>query len=169
MVALQADEIFACLARHGVRYVVIGGLAAILHGSPQLTFDVDICPAKETDNLAKLAAALREMEARIRTPDAPEGVSFTCDATFLSRVSLLNLVTRFGELDVSFDPSGTRGFEDLRTRSLDLKLGTSPVPVAALEDVIRSKEAANRPKDLRTLPLLRQLLQEIRARRKRSS
>lgn len=51
MSPLQADEIFACLDRHGVRYVLIGGLAAVLHGSPLATFDADICPAGDTENL----------------------------------------------------------------------------------------------------------------------
>lgn len=164
MAPLQADEIFACLARHGVRYVVIGGIATILHGSPQLTFDADICPARDEPNLERLAAALRELDARIRTADRPGGVPFTCDATFLSGVSILNLVTRLGEVDVSFVPSGTTGFEDLRARSVPMRIKDHEVHVAALEDVIRSKECANRPKDQRALPLLKQLLLEIRKR-----
>jgi len=63
---LQADAILACLEQNGVRYVLIGGLAAILHGSPQATFDADICPARDGDNLEKLATALVQMRARIR-------------------------------------------------------------------------------------------------------
>jgi hypothetical protein len=161
---LQADEILSCLERHRVRYVVIGGLAAILHGSPQVTLDADICPASDSPNLDALAAALREMAARIRAGDAPEGLRFACDAPFLAGVSLLNLVTRFGDLDLSFTPSGTGGYADLSQRAVSVSIGDFKVPVAALEDVIRSKEAANRPKDLRSLPLLRQLLAEIRRR-----
>lgn len=80
MAALQAEEIFACLVRHRVQFIVIGGLAAVLHGSPAATFDADICPARDPDNLGRLAAALREMDARIRTPDTPDGVRFGCDA-----------------------------------------------------------------------------------------
>jgi len=60
---LQAEEIFACLDRHGVRYVLIGGLAAVLQGSPLATFDVDICPARGTDGLRRLAEALAELDA----------------------------------------------------------------------------------------------------------
>jgi hypothetical protein len=164
MAPLEADQILVCLERHGVRYVVIGGIAAILHGSPQVTFDADICPARDPSNLEALASSLREMKARIRAPDVPEGLPFACDATFLASVSLLNLVTQFGELDLSFTPSGTGGYADLIARAVRMSIQGSTVPVAALEDVIRSKEAANRPKDQRTLPLLRQLLAEIRAR-----
>ena len=162
MTPLQADEIFACLQRHGVRYVLIGGLAAVLHGSPLPTLDADICPAGEPDNLQRLAAALAELEARIRTSDTPEGVRFPHDAGFLANVLLLNLVTRYGDLDLSFRPAGTEGFSELAPRALTVEIRGCPVAVAALEDVIRSKEAANRPKDQRRLPILRQLLDEIR-------
>jgi len=85
MAPLEADQILACLEKHGVRYVVIGGVAAILHGSPRVTFDVDICPARDHSNLEALALALREMKARIPAPDAPEGLAFACDATFLAK------------------------------------------------------------------------------------
>lgn len=94
MAALQADELFACLDRHGVQYVLIGGLAAVLHGSPLLTLDVDICPSRTRANLARLAAALTDLDARIRTPDEADGVTFPRDAAFLEGLPLLNLVTR---------------------------------------------------------------------------
>ena len=164
MPVLQAEEIFACLERHGVQYVLIGGLAAVLHGSPLPTVDADICPATNEANLQRLAAALAELKARIRTPDAVDGVAFPHDATFLSNVSLLNLITRAGDLDLSFTPAGTRGYPDLAPAATTMMIQGVGVPVAALEDVIRSKEAANRPKDLRTLPTLRLLLEEIRRR-----
>lgn len=169
MVELRADEIFGCLQRNGVGYVVIGGIAGILHGSPLVTFDVDICPEGSQANLEKLAAALREMGARIRTSDVPAGLPFACAAAFLSRVELLNLVTSFGDLDLSFHPSGTGGFDDLIARAQVMKVKGWDVRVAALEDVIRSKEVAARPKDQRSLPILRQLLEEIRARRGETS
>ena len=164
MVELRADAMFERLEREGVRYVVIGGLAGILHGSPQVTFDADICPERSPANLENLATALRAMGARIRTSAAPEGLPFTCDAAFLGRVDLLNLVTDLGDLDLSFHPSGTGGFPDLILRAATMKVKDIDVPVASLEDVIRSKEAAGRPKDERTLPLLRQLLREVRDR-----
>lgn len=168
MVEFRAEEIFDCLERHGVHYVVIGGLAAILHGSPQVTFDADICPERDHENLERLARALTEMAARIRTSDAPAGLPFACDAAFLSRLDLLNLVTRFGDLDIAFEPSGTRGYSELAARALRLRIKERDVAVAALEDVIRSKEAAGRPKDHRTLPLLRQLQSELARRGSRS-
>jgi len=82
----QPEEILRRLEKHRVRYVLIGGVAATLHGSPLPTRDADICPAQEEDNLTDLAAALREMDARIRTGRDPEGVPFSCDAAFLRQV-----------------------------------------------------------------------------------
>src|SRR5437899_2916713 len=94
------------LADHAVDYVLIGGLAATLHGSPLRTGNVDICPARERENLGRLAAALRAMDAKIRSPDAPEGLPFACDAAFFRNLELVNLMTRFGDLVVAFVPSG---------------------------------------------------------------
>lgn len=167
MKPLKAHELFTCLERHQVRYVLIGGLAAVLQGSPIPTLDADICPALDLENLKRTAAALSELGARIRSEDVPEGLPFACDATFLANVQLLNLTTRFGNLDLSFVPSGTSGFEDLQARAVTMRIKDLSVRVAALEDIIRSKEAANRPKDQRTLPTLRRLLKEIEARRSR--
>ena len=151
MTPLQAEEIFGCLDRHKVRYVLIGGLAAVLHGSPLPTLDIDICPSREPENLERLAAALDGMDARIRTADASDGVPFPRDAEFLGGVELLNLQTRFGDLDLSYVPAGTDGFDDLARNAVEMVIQGSSVAVAALEDVIRSKEAADRPKDHRAL------------------
>lgn len=163
MPRFQPEELLRTLERFGVRYVVIGGVGATLHGSPLPTRDADICPATETRNLEVLAAALREMQARIRTQDLPEGLPFSCDVAFLRQMKLLNLTTRFGDLDLSFEPSGTGGYEDLAPRAVRYDLGDGlVVPVAALEDIIRSKEAANREKDRQALPTLRLLLRKSR-------
>lgn len=169
MKPLKAHELLACLERHQVRYVVIGGLGAVLQGSPLPTLDADICPARDPGNLKRLAGALRELKARIRVEDDPEGLPFACDAEFLSHVQVLNLTTDFGSLDLSFVPSGTTGFEDLDERALTMAVKDISVRVARLEDIIRSKEAANRPKDQRTLPILKQLLKEVESRRGRTS
>jgi len=155
----QPEELLRALEAHGVRYVIIGGIGATLHGSPLPTRDADICPAFDDANLEALAGALKHLAARIRAADAPTGLPFACDAAFLRQMKLLNLTTRFGDLDVAFEPAGTGGFEDLWARAVRYDLGDGlNVPVAALEDIIRSKEAANREKDRHALPVLRLLL-----------
>lgn len=164
MTVLDPEVIFGTLSQHRVEYVLIGGLAAVLHGSPLPTLDADICPARHPENLTRLAAALVDLDARIRTPDTPGGVPFARDARFLASVDLLNLVTRAGDLDIAFLPAGGVDYTALVTRARPVRVRDVTIPVAALEDVIRSKEAANRPKDQRTLPVLRQLLAELQRR-----
>ena len=115
MPRFQPRVVLDTLNSHGVRYVIIGGVAATLHGSPLRTGDTDVCPDVRSDNLDRLAAALRDLHARIRTEGAEGGLPFACDAAFLSRVALLNLETDAGDLDVSFTPAGTNGYDDLVT------------------------------------------------------
>jgi len=157
----QPRVVLETLNRHGVRYVIIGGVAATLHGSPLRTGDTDVCPDVRSDNLDKLAAALRDLHARIRTEGAEGGLPFACDAAFLSRVALLNLETDAGDLDVSFTPAGTNGYDDLVTHVATFDLDGVVAPTAALLDIIRSKTAANRPKDHASLPILEELARRL--------
>ena len=110
-----------------------------------------------------LAAALGELRARLRVDGVPEGVAAPLDAEPLASRSVLTLVTDYGPLDLSFVPEGTAGYEDLASRASRLTVGDhAGVPVADLADVIASKEAAGRAKDLRQLPSLRRLLARLR-------
>ena len=152
-------EILAALDRHGVRYVVIGGLAAILHGAPHVTTDVDIVPEEALRNLERLSEVLRELNAKIRVVGEEDGVPFGHDADSLARVRIWNLVTDRGNLDITFEPSGTYGYEDLRRDAVRMTVRGVEVPVAALADVIRSKEAADRQRDRAILPTLRRMLE----------
>jgi hypothetical protein len=158
---LRPQELFDTLARHHVDYVLIGGLAATLHGSSALTNDADICPAPSRDNLERLADALRDMDSRIRSDPESDGVAFSLDADFLARMNLVNLTTRFGDFDIAFRPSGSLGYDDLVQRATEVAIDGTIVPVASLADIIRSKEVANRPKDRATLPILYALQDEI--------
>jgi hypothetical protein len=158
---LQPEEILDTLARHHVEYVLIGGLAATLHGSSAVTNDADICPDPSPENCERLAAALRDMDARVRTDTDPDGIMFAADAHFLRRTQLVNLTTRYGDFDIAFQSAGTDGYEDLAERAVDVTIDGTIVRVASLADIIRSKEAANRPKDRATLPILYALQDEI--------
>ncbi|MGH8973798.1 MAG: hypothetical protein ACRD0C_11420 [Acidimicrobiia bacterium] len=155
--------LLAVLAEHDVDYVVIGGLAATLHGSAHVTFDLDITPQRSAGNLARLAAALAELDARLRVDREPAGVAFNPSADFLARGETLNLTTRHGDLDISFVPSGTQGYPDLRRDAVGITVHGIDIVVAALADIVRSKEAAGREKDRLVLPELRALLSRQRA------
>lgn len=158
---LDPAEVLATLNEHGVAFVLIGGLAAAVHGSPFVTFDVDVTPEQSSDNLERLSAALSALDARIRTQGEPDGLPFAHSGSSLGAARVWNLITRAGDLDISFVPNGTDGFADLIRDASPLPVDGVVVPVASLADVIRSKQAANRPKDQRVLPTLR----EINARR----
>jgi hypothetical protein len=154
------EAIFGVLARHGVRSVLIGGFAAVIHGSPFVTTDVDVVPAADRENLERLSAALKEMHARVWTVADPAGVPFDHSAESLVALRVLNLVTDHGRLDITFSPSGTDGYEDLARDAVHLTILGVPVDVASLADVIRSKEAAGREKDRLVLPVLRRIVDE---------
>jgi len=91
--------ILAVLERHRVEYVVVGGYAAVINGATRPTGDIDITPATTEENLARLAAALTELGARIRTDAVPEGLPFGVSAEPLQGVGMLNLRTVYGVLD----------------------------------------------------------------------
>jgi len=150
------------LEAHAVEYVVIGAQAAMAHGSPIVTRDLDITPSTGRENVERLAAALGALGARLRSAAEPQGVVFPIEADMLRSADVWTLTTRAGDLDVVFTPAGTRGYEDLRRDATRFELGAGlTVLVASLLDVIRSKEAAGRAKDVAQLPLLRRTLDEI--------
>jgi hypothetical protein len=157
---LDTERLLAVLADHGVRYVLVGGMAAVVHGSPHVTFDVDVVPERSEDNLTRLSEALRAMHARVWTQVEPKGVPFGHSARTLGESNVWNLVTDHGRLDLTFVPSGTQGYDDLARDAMSLTILGVPTVVASLADVIRSKEAAGREKDRLTLPVLRRILDE---------
>ena len=157
---LAPERILAVLKEHGVRFVLVGGFAAVIYGSPYLTTDVDVVPEWSKGNLERMSAALEAMHARVWTASESAGVAFTHDAASLGGADLWNLVTDHGRLDLTFMPSGTAGYEDLSRDAVHLRILGVDVEVASLADVIRSKEAAGREKDRVVLPVLRRILDE---------
>jgi hypothetical protein len=158
MAEFRPQAILETLDRHGVKYVLVGGMAAVLHGAAHVTTDVDVVPQDGRANLERVSAALKELGARIRVSGEPVGVPFDHGAESLGRVRVWNLTTALGDLDITFEPSGTRGYDDLRRDVVTMRIHGVDVPVASLADVIRSKEAAGRPRDRAALPGLRELL-----------
>jgi hypothetical protein len=162
-VEFRPEKLLEVLARHRVRFVLIGGFAGVIHGSPYVTTDIDVVPDATAANLRRLSASLDELHARVWTDTEPEGVPFDHDATSLAASRTWNLVTDFGRLHIAFEPSGTDGFADVARDAVHLTILGAEVDVASLADVIRSKEAAGRDKDRLVLPVLRRLLDETNA------
>jgi hypothetical protein len=156
----QPELILEVLARRGVRHVLIGGFAAVIHGSPYVTTDVDVVPDPAPENLERLSGALADMHARVWTSSEPNGVHFEHDGPALAAAGMWNLVTDFGRLDIAFEPSGTAGYIDVARDAVHLSILGAEVDVASLADVIRSKEAAGREKDRLVLPVLRRIHEE---------
>ena len=153
---LNAAAIVTILNKHQVRYVIIGAFAAIAQQAPiPATRDIDLTPDASQENLARLSLALKELGARIRTEAVPAGLPFSHDATSLAAADVWNLICADGEFDISFHPAGfDGGYAQLAVNAHRLRVDEVEVVVADLADVIRSKESAGRPKDLRALPLL---------------
>jgi predicted nucleotidyltransferase len=158
---LRADEILRRFTARGVDFVVIGGIAAVLHGSPSTTYDLDVCYATDPGNLAALAEVLSELDVHLRGID--DEVPFSPDGETLRRVELLTLATRFGELDLLSNPVGSPGYEMLRRRAERFDLGGFSVLVASIDDLIAMKIAAGRSKDLAAAEEL-EAIKDLRAR-----
>lgn len=140
--------------------MLIGGYAALLRGSGFATIDIDIVPDRKRTNLANLAAALLDLNAKIRAAGT-DGLPFSATAESLQGLSVLNLTTRYGDLDLAFSPSGfSAGFDALRPAATTMTIDGVSILVASLDDVITSKEAAGRDKDFQALPHLIRLQQK---------
>ena len=105
-----------------------------------------------------LAAALRELDARVYTDTIPEGLPFDCSPEMLARGVVWNLITRAGRLDLAFKPSGTEGYDDLAKQAVRFTLYGDELLAARLEDIMRSKEAAGRWQDRQDVEIIREML-----------
>lgn len=128
-----------------VRYVLIGGYAAQVLGSPVLTGDLDICYARDKENLEALTEALRGLGAALR--GAPSGLPFRLDARTLAKGDSFTFTTVDGDLDVLGTPSGTEGYDDLVRDATSHEIEGVIVKVASIDDLIRMKRASGRIKD----------------------
>jgi hypothetical protein len=155
----RPEAVIGLLGRNEVRYVLIGGLAAITHGAGVVTQDVDVCYARDPENLGRLADALREVHADLR--GAEPGLPFRLDATTLARGDSFTFTTDVGWVDILGTPSGVEGYDDLARTADTYTLFGHRVLVASLDDLIRMKRAAGRPKDLLAVEELGALRDEI--------
>ena len=157
---LDPERLIAVLAAHHLRYVLIGALGARLHGFPRLTADADITPARDGQNLIHLASALHELEARVYTESVPEGLAFDFTASGRSRAPTRGISSRPRAVSISRScPSGTTGYDDLARNAVQFEVNGALLQVACLEDIMRSKIAADRPQDRQDVAVMQEMLQ----------
>ncbi len=160
------DQILEALETHGVSYVLVGGVAARAHGALRSTADIDCVPDTSSENLDRLAAVLRQLNARLRvagmTDEEARQLPVQLDALTLASFGSSTWMTDAGPLDLLVElrdnAGGRHPFSDLIVRATDVTIGRIVVRVASLSDIIASKEFADRPKDRDALPELRSLL-----------
>jgi hypothetical protein len=149
---------FECLITHDVEFVLIGGIAARLWGSPTVTGDLDICHSKTPQNIVQLVGALQTMGARMR---GAEGVDFPLTPEFLSSSDNFTFTTTYGALDCLAHPAGVEGFGELAKHAKPMDLGSIEILVASLQDIMVMKKASGRRKDLIELEVLGALQEEL--------
>jgi predicted nucleotidyltransferase len=143
---LEAEELLRRLTAGGVDFVVIGGIALVLLGSPRMTRDLDLVFAPDDGNLDALGRVLIELDAKLR--DADEDISFVPDRATLRNVQLLTLATSAGWFDVHRSVDGAPPYRRLRENAERSDVGEFSVLVASPDDMIAMKQAAGRPQDL---------------------
>jgi Nucleotidyl transferase AbiEii toxin, Type IV TA system len=154
------------LVQAAVDFVVIGGVAVVVQGSPRFTRDLDISYATDQANLDRLGAVLVKLDARLRGVD--EELLFVADPRTLRRTQMLTLTTAAGDIDLLADPPGSPGYASLRRKASAIDLQGDTVLVASIEDLIAMKTAAGRPQDLVDLESLRIARRRTRSRRRPS-
>ncbi len=163
--ALDIDRLLACLNRHDVEFLLVGGVAAIAYGARRPTADLDCLARRSRDNLERLAAALRELNARLRVhglaDDEASRLPINLDSETLARMEMSTWRTDAGDFDVLTELPAQDGrrlrYGELVDRAELQDVSGVAVRVAALEDVIASKEWADRPKDRAALDELREI------------
>ena len=150
--------LLAALGEKQVEYIVVGGAAAIAHGSARLTQDLDIVYCRTPDNLDRLVAALAKHKPYLR--GAPAGLPFLWDRETLRRGLNFTLITSLGDIDLLGEIPGGGSWEDLRPGAIDLNVFGTSCLCLSLSQLIRAKVAAGRPKDLEALAELEAISEE---------
>lgn len=160
---IQLGEALGLLSRAHVEFIVVGGVAAIAHGSARLTFDLDVVYARDEANMARLAAALGPLQPYLR--GAPPGLPFHWDTATIRRGLNFTLTTTLGDIDIIGEATGGGTYPALLPHSRPLEAFGVCFQCLDLDRLIQLKRAAGRPKDLEAVAELEALLEESRKRR----
>ena len=153
----RLKELVQALQKAEVDFVIVGGVAMSAHGSAHVTQDLDVCYNRTPYNLERIVQALAPLHPRLRVVSEPEGLPFLWDAETLRHGLNFTLTTRHGDLDLLGEVSGLGAYEQVRHAAERITLFGRETWVLGLPGLIRSKQAAARPKDLRQIPELRAL------------
>jgi predicted nucleotidyltransferase len=152
-------RLLGALDKTGVEYILIGGVAATVHGSSRLTQDVDICYARTDANVDRLVRALRPLKPYLR--GAPRGLPFEWSAATLRAGLNFTLTTTAGEIDLLGEVTGGGSYNDLMRHTIEITLFTHRTRCLNLEWLIATKRAVGRPRDLEAIAELEALREEI--------
>jgi hypothetical protein len=133
------------LVRHGVDFVLIGGMAGLAQGSNYPSYDLDVVYSRRRENVARLVTALKEIGVRLR--GAPAELKFILDERTIENGANFTFVTPFGDFDVLGEVAGLKGFDEVVTAAEEKEIAGLPILVASIDHLIAMKRAANRPKD----------------------
>lgn len=154
---LDLRELFRVLAEHGVDYLVIGGVAAQVHGRRRTTMDLDVTPAPDPENFKRLAAALVALDAH-PVELGPSTPAPTAEQLHIAPV-VPPLTTRHGELHILNEVPGATAYAGMRTRALTTDLDGIAVHIVGVDDLIRMKRTAGRPSDIEDIEALTMVAQ----------
>lgn len=151
-------ELLPVLNRHHVKFILIGGGAAVVHGSQRVTTDVDVVYSRDPDNLERLAEALKLHHPYLR--GAPPGLPFRWDARTIQGGLNFTLTTDLGDIDFLGEVAGGGTYEQLLPFTLELEAFGVTCHCVTLDRLIQLKRAAGRPKDIEAIAELQALLDE---------
>jgi len=146
------------LASQRVEFIVVGGLAAVGHGSSRLTRDVDVVYSREPENLRRIVAALAPHEPYLR--GAPAGLPFALDEETISAGLNFTLTTTLGDIDLLGEITGGGRYEDLVEHSITIRVFGVECLCLGLDKLIDVKRAAGRPRDLEAIAELETIREE---------
>jgi predicted nucleotidyltransferase len=154
----EFDKILPMLVRGAVEFILIGGVAATIHGSARLTYDVDVVYARNSENFKRLARTLKPFSPYLR--GAPPGLPFTWDERTIRNGLNFTLVTRLGDLDLLGEVAGGGTYRELLPHSAPIRAFGVEFQCVDLPTLIKLKRAAGRPKDLESIAELNALLED---------
>ncbi len=155
---VDLEQLLPALSETEVDFIIVGGVAAIVHGSSRLTQDLDVVYRRSPDNISRLATALKPFAPYLR--GAPPGLPFRWDAETIQRGLNFTLETSAGPLDVLGEIAGGGTYETLISHSRKLSVFGIECYCLGLDRLIQAKRDAGRPKDLEAIAELESLREE---------